>query len=255
MIIEIREDDCYPCKNPIVKIELISGNMVNIDYSKETKVKELDKAILLCHRVINQLEINKNERLKMPNLLYTIGLQRSGKSTICDKWAKAAPMRAIVNSDSIRLALTGKRYEPLAETMVFATKHVMIRALLNRGFDVIVDGTHSTEISIQRILEIDINAKAIPIQTEYSTCIQRAIDTNQSDLVPSINRVYNNLVRLGLYSQDYSDWRYDDISLCIHSENGIIEYFDSTGQFNIAIDKIKQKVIERNLYGNLGEQS
>lgn len=191
----------------------------------------------------------------MPNLLYLCGCPRSGKSTLCKKWAEASPMRAIVSSDDIRLALTGKRYEPLAETMVFATKHVMIRALLNRGFDVIVDGTHSTEISIQRILEIDINAVAIPIQTEYNTCIQRAIDTNQSDLVPSINRVYNNLVRLGLYSEDYQDWRYDSISLCINGEHGVIEYFDSTGQFNIRIDRIKKKVIERNLYGNLGEQS
>lgn len=189
----------------------------------------------------------------MPNLYFTVSLPRAGKSTLCDKWAKASPMRAIVNSDSIRLALTGKRYEPLAETMVFATKHVMIRALLNRGFDVIVDGTHSTEISIQRILEIDINAKAIPIQTEYTTCIQRAIDTNQSDLLPSINRVYNNLVRLGLYSQDYSDWQYDSIRLDIGDNE--TRLFDSTGQFNLNIEKIKQKVIKRNLYGNLGEQS
>lgn len=189
----------------------------------------------------------------MSNLIYCIGIMRSGKSTLCKQWAEASPMRAIVSSDDIRLALTGKRYEPLAETMVFATKHVMIRALLNRGFDVIVDGTHSTEISIQRILEIDINAKAIPIQTEYTTCIQRAIDTNQSDLLPSINRVYNNLVRLGLYSQDYSDWKYDSIRLNINDNESRL--FDSTGQFNIAIDRIKQKVIERNLYGNLGEQS
>lgn len=159
----------------------------------------------------------------MPNLLYTIGLPRSGKSTICTKWANEKPMRAIVNSDSIRLALTGKRYEPLAETMVFATKHVMIRALLERGFDVIVDGTHSTEISIKRILEIDINATVIPVFTDCSECIKRAKDTNQEDLIPSIERINNNLRMLDFYDNLES-----------------------------RLKCIKQEVIDRNLYGKFG---
>lgn len=189
----------------------------------------------------------------MPNLYYTISMPRAGKSTLCKQWAEASPMRAIVSSDDIRLALTGKRYEPLAETMVFATKHVMIRSLLNRGFDVIVDGTHSTEISIQRILEIDIKAKAIPITTDLTLCIQRAVNTNQKDLIPSIRRVYNNLVRLGLYSDNLSDWRYNDIYLNIDNLTSLS--FSSTNTFKQNIENIRRKVIERNLYGNLGEQS
>lgn len=163
----------------------------------------------------------------MPKLFYTIGNMRSGKSTLCTEWAKNKPMRTIVNSDSIRLALTGKRYEPLAETMVFATKHVMIRALLERGFDVIVDGTHSTEISIQRLLEIDIDAEAIPIYTDYNICKQRAYMTNQEDLIPSIDRVHNNLINIGFYSKDAK-------------------------VLNDFIEKIRQKVIDRNLYGKFG---
>ena len=161
----------------------------------------------------------------MPNLLYCIGLPRSGKSTICTKWANEKPMRAIVNSDSIRLALTGQRYEPLAETQVFATKHIMIRALLERGFDVIVDGTHSTEVSIQRLLEIDENALAIPINTDINDCVKRAVFTNQVNLMPSINRIHKNLIDLGFYN----------------------------GELYYNILKIKQKVIDRNLYGKFGE--
>ena len=161
----------------------------------------------------------------MGKLLYTIGLPRSGKSTIATKWANEKPMRAIVNSDSIRLALTGKRYEPLAETMVFATKHVMIRALLERGFDVIVDGTHSTEISIKRILEIDINAEAIPVYVDACECVRRAKETGQNDLIPTIDRINDNLINLDFY---------DNLE-------GMLEY-------------IKQEVIDRNLYGKFGDK-
>lgn len=179
----------------------------------------------------------------MPKLLYCIGLPRSGKSTICTKWANEKPMRAIVNSDSIRLALTGRRYEPLAETQVFATKHVMIRALLERGFDVIVDGTHSTEISIKRILEIDINAKAIPVHCDIDDAKARAKATNQFDLDESIDRINKNMLNLGLYgcSRDY-----------IFIE-GIKTY--STWQFENLQQIIKKDIIKRNLYGKFGENN
>ncbi len=138
----------------------------------------------------------------MPKLYYMIGAPRSGKSTFANKWVKEAPMRVIVSSDDIRMAMHGKRYEPLAETLVFATKHVMIRALLSRGFDVLVDGTHSTKISIQRILEIDNLATAIILDTPKETCVQRAIDTGKPDLVPVIERIYNNLLDLGWNTDD-----------------------------------------------------
>jgi hypothetical protein len=100
----------------------------------------------------------------------------------------------------------------------------MIRALLERGFDVMVDGTHSTEISIKRILEIDINATAIPIFVDCSECIKRAKDTNQEDLIPVIERIHDNLRMLDFY---------DNLE-------GRLEY-------------IKQEVIDRNLYGKFGE--
>lgn len=179
----------------------------------------------------------------MPNLLYTIGIPRSGKSTICTKWASEKPMRAIVNSDSIRLALTGKRYEPLAETMVFATKHIMIRALLERGFDVIVDGTHSTEISIQRILEIDINAKAIPVCCDVDEAKARAKATNQLDLYDSIVRIHKNMLNLGLYDSS-RDYIFVD---------GIKTY--STWQFDNIKNIIKKDIIQRNLYGKFGDKN
>lgn len=128
-------------------------------------------------------------------LFFLIGIPRSGKSTYCEKWVDNPnhKRRVIVSSDSIRMAMHGQRYEPLAETMVFAVKHIMIRSLLSKGFDVIVDGTHSTKISIQRLLEIDPNATPIFLQTPVEVCKERAIKTNQPDLIPVIDRIADNI--------------------------------------------------------------
>jgi len=51
-------------------------------------------------------------------------------------------------------------------------------------------------MSIKRLLEIDNNAVAITIDTDEATCIQRAIDTNQNDLIPAIKRVGRNLKKI-----------------------------------------------------------
>lgn len=134
----------------------------------------------------------------MPELHATIGLPRSGKSTFCNEWVTKGPKRVIVCSDDIRKSLHGRRYELLAETMVFAIKHIMTRSLLNRGFSVIVDGTHSSEISIQRLLEIDKDTNFHYIDTDKTTCIQRAIKDNQDDLIPAIERINGNIEKMKL---------------------------------------------------------
>lgn len=159
-------------------------------------------------------------------LYYTVGMPRCGKSTFCDKFASEQPNRVIVCSDNIRKALSGQRYQPLAETMVFAIKHIMIRSHLERGATVIVDGTHSTEISIQRLLEIDNNAVAIIFDTPAEECIKRAINTNQEDLIPVIKRIEKNLLKLGWVSGQ-------------HDQSNAHQ----------SLIKILDKVKERNLYG------
>lgn len=188
----------------------------------------------------------------MPNLFFTIGLPRSGKSTFCNKWAENGPKRTIVCSDNIRMALTGKRYEPLAETMVFAIKHVMIRSMLDRGFDVMVDGTHSSDISIQRLFEIDINAIPIPYFTPPSICKERAINTKQLDLIEPIDRITNNLSKMDLFSRPDIKWE-GKIQKCILDNEYICYYSNGClgtyPKFEQKINQIKKDVIDRNLYG------
>lgn len=127
------------------------------------------------------------------NLYFMIAASRSGKSTYANKWINEGEKRVIVCSDDIRHALHGNRYSTYAETMVFAIKHVMIRSLLSRGFTVLVDGTHTSEISITRLLEIDPNAEPILIRTPKEECINRAKKLGQDDLIPVIERQFKNI--------------------------------------------------------------
>jgi hypothetical protein len=187
-----------------------------------------------------------------------MGLPRSGKSTFCNKWAENGPKRTIVCSDNIRVALTGKRYEPLAETMVFAIKHVMIRSMLDRGFDVMVDGTHSSDISIQRLFEIDIDAVPIPYFTSPAICKERAINTKQLDLIEPIDRIANNLSKMDLFSRDDLKWE-NGIELCLKDKNNIFFYYGGClgvyPKFEQKISQIKKDVIDRNLYGQKNSKS
>lgn len=137
----------------------------------------------------------------MGSLTFMIGIPRSGKSTYCTEWVRGAPNRAIVCADDIRLALHGKRFEGRAEPMVHAIKMTMIRALLNRGMNVIVDGTHTTEKSIRELLEIYPEANYVLFTTNKDECKRRAKETNQEDLYPVIDRMdlqLQNLLQKGI---------------------------------------------------------
>jgi hypothetical protein len=150
-------------------------------------------------------------------LYYCVGLPRSGKSTRCDHWArnpdihidytqvfelgalKAYPFdpqkpfvsrpRAIVCGDDFRTALHGNAFRIEAEGTVFAMMDVATRALLNRGFDVIVDETCTTEQTLLRYLRLDPNAEPVFIDTPEEACVERALASNKPFLVGPIRRM------------------------------------------------------------------
>lgn len=136
-------------------------------------------------------------------LYFCVGSSRSGKSTYCDKLVRENPGFAVVSTDDIRASLHGMRYSTFAESMCYAIKSIMIRSLLRRGMSVIVDGTHTTRESVMRILEIDPTATAVIFDTPKEVCQQRAIDTNQTDLVRVIDRHCTNLK---VIDEDYGSY-------------------------------------------------
>jgi predicted kinase len=131
-------------------------------------------------------------------LYFTIGPSHSGKSTYAKKWMleQGERPRVVVTADSIRLALTNHRYNRYVEPIVFAHKHVMIKSLLIEGYDVLACGTHTTEESIKRILEIHGNAKYILFDVPLETCLSRIKLTGQTDMGPVITRHYHQMKTL-----------------------------------------------------------
>lgn len=161
-------------------------------------------------------------------LFYCVGLPRSGKSGVCDAWVSLACAsidgpgadprgvpswprsvakglherhgvqnpRVVVAGDDFRTALHGKTYLPEAEGLVFAAMDVATRALLARGFDVIVDETCTTEATLLRYLRIDPGATPVFLFACERECVDRARATGKDYLVGPIRRMAAQLRQL-----------------------------------------------------------
>lgn len=141
----------------------------------------------------------------MTKLLFVCGLPRSGKSSYCDQWVKQAPVyideswtgfktrvlepRVVVAGDDFRKAIHGHEYLPEAEGFVFAAMDAATRALLYRGFHVIIDETCTTENTLYRYLRIDPDAQPVWIDTPEEVCKERAIRTKKEYLLGPIERM------------------------------------------------------------------
>jgi predicted kinase len=86
---------------------------------------------------------------RRPVLVITRGLPGSGKSTWARAWVAADPEhRARANRDDLRRMLfdrTGASTTPPQEHLVTIAQHVLVRALLSAGVDVVADDTNLAE--------------------------------------------------------------------------------------------------------------
>lgn len=135
----------------------------------------------------------------MGRLSFTIGLPRGGKSTFCRVWLnefdddKPSRKRVVLSGDDFRYAVYDQRFSPVGEELVRGCLITAARALYRAGYHVMIDETNTTPYHIRQILNIDENAVAILFYTDTETCIERAIDCNQQDLIEPIKRMNNNL--------------------------------------------------------------
>lgn len=79
----------------------------------------------------------------MPELVYTIGLPASGKSTTARTWVAESPTtRARINRDDTRVMMHGARLGEAGERQITIVTHTAIAALLASDVDVICDDTN-----------------------------------------------------------------------------------------------------------------
>lgn len=177
----------------------------------------------------------------MNQLYFFINPVRAGKSTVSKKWERYGrfsephlqslnyPLnetgdytpnpRVVINADTIRLALHGKRFDSSREPEVWDVKWLMIKTFLHQGYDVLIDGTNTSHNTIWQILKIRGNATPIFLGTPKEVCKERAYSSGQPDLVEKgvIDRMFGNLEHLwNLYADkekkhafsvdDFQEW-------------------------------------------------
>lgn len=136
----------------------------------------------------------------IPILEVLMGLPYSGKTTYA--MTAAGPQCPVVSPDAIRLAMTGERYNVMAEPVVWATAKTMVRALFIQGHRrVILDATNNTperrgDWKAPWVLDPMSGVKypmwlrlftRIPISEEE--CIRRAKMNNDEEILPTIVRM------------------------------------------------------------------
>lgn len=132
----------------------------------------------------------------MPTLIATVGLPRSGKSTILRDLSKqlSAP---IVNKDSVRIGLHGHVYIPESEPMVRAITKIMIAALFGAGHEIVLaDETHYSRAARDFVRDGPWDTEFLVVPTSAEVCMQRARDTNQPwllNVIPAMQSRYEPL--------------------------------------------------------------
>lgn len=147
----------------------------------------------------------------MNKLNFTIGLPRSGKSTFCRKWKEQGRHYIVLSADDFRFAISGQRFQIDGEPFVRATLLAAAKALIRSGNTILIDETNTSRYNIEQILNIDKNAFAYIFYTTPDICKERAIDCNQSDLLPAIDRMDENLkttiplIKSNVINLDYAE--------------------------------------------------
>ena len=109
------------------------------------------------------------------NLHIMIGLPLSGKSTYCKELQKKGYV--VVCPDTVRLAIHGNQFIPIAEPLVWATAQIMVRSLLMQGHNVVIDATNTTverrKMWVNMANEFDIQLKCHWLSTSKEECLER----------------------------------------------------------------------------------
>lgn len=151
----------------------------------------------------------------IPNIFYTIGMPRSGKTTFAKWFAKhwadvrllvdrtyqdwmtipADKPMVLIDEDTIRRVVTGQRFAAGSEELVRTMKHAMIKTLVEDGNRVIVADTHSRPESFWPLYKIDNNALGFYLESTVNICQFRADQAGYNDLIKPIKRIGANLSR------------------------------------------------------------
>lgn len=118
-------------------------------------------------------------------LVLTVGLPYSGKSTMAH--SLDCP---VVCPDAIRVALHGQRFLKESEPMVWTLARYMVKSLFLAGHGMVVlDATNLTDARRKEWESDDWQVRYVIVDTTKETCIQRALQAGDEDIVPIIEKM------------------------------------------------------------------
>lgn len=127
---------------------------------------------------------------QLPDLYVMVALPRAGKSTYIKNNLQGLVQ---VSADQLRLLISGRRFSKKDEPKVWWVRNIMLEILMQQGMDIVVDQTNINRERRRPLLELakkyDYRTIAVEIKTDLKICKKRAIETEQEDLLPVIERM------------------------------------------------------------------
>ncbi len=154
-------------------------------------------------------------------LLATVGLPRSGKTTLCRDLYQPRGW-TVVNPDNFRLAIHGQRYAAEAEPFVWACVHAAVDALLRSGNRVIVDATN---LLIERRRPwLERGALFVVVDTPEQECVRRAEAAADAYIVPVIERMTRTAEPIQAWEPVGATYTWEEGKEGIHIPIPVCEY-------------------------------
>lgn len=139
-------------------------------------------------------EILKTDQIDLSKqLILMVGLPYSGKSHEARDLSRLwnAP---IVNPDSIRVALHGKKFIPEAEDYVWAVAKTMVRSLFLAGHKtIILDATNLTPGRRNVWVKGGWSSRCVIVDTPLEVCLERAEEAGDIIMLPIIKKMHDQM--------------------------------------------------------------
>jgi predicted kinase len=88
------------------------------------------------------------------HLLFTVGLPRSGKTTLRNYLKDAGVKMIVVSADELRELVYGQRFYGLGENFVWGVREILLHTLMDQGHTIFIDETNTTAKRRAKIVDL-----------------------------------------------------------------------------------------------------
>jgi predicted kinase len=147
--------------------------------------------------------------MESKTLIMMVGLPRSGKSTYVQKNFRGI---TAISADQLRKLIYGQEFFEGGEQLVWATRDVMLRALMEQGLPVVIDETNTTikrrELIVKLAKKYGYNITAVWVNTPVLACLDRTDNKALKDTiarmnaqfeVPYVSEGFREVIRIDMY--------------------------------------------------------